>query len=911
MAEVAERLTREQRRLAELLLRQRGLDPSRLPIPRRPDSSRAPLSLTQQRLWTSGQAAEGTSYGNVPMAFRIRGSLNVDWIGEALALVIARHEILRTTYTIEDGEPVQRIHPPTAVTIPVEDLRAVALADREQRFHTRVAEEARRPFDLRAVSLFRTTGFRLDEADWGLVMVTHHLATDGWGARLLLDELSSAYRALAEGREPDLAPLPVQYGDYATWEVERLDGGELEAQRRHWLERLSGAPRQLRLPFDFSPTDSVATELVKVSFSRDLSESLRKLSRAQGVTPYVTLLAGFNVLLHQYTDQDDIVVGTILSRRTRSETEPLIGNFGNNLLLRTSLGGDPSFAEIIDGTAATMRDALAHSDVPLEAVAQAAPIPAFHVMFILRDGNYEERLTLPGVSVEAVRATSGAATLDLSLDITDGSRGIEGYFEYRTGRFAHETMQRLATAFEGVVARIVQEPQARLGTLPPIHVDHPVTAPERPRIAAEEPATPTERALARLWREWLEIETVDRGDNFFDLGGDSLRAVYVLELAERELGYRFRPEDLSRLTLTDLAALCEGRATASVVKDGESALAVRRVNPLALGDEIKNLFEREHLPHLIEFFDRAYPGGVNEGMSSWVALDETGRVTGHIAMFPHRFTYNDSQYTGAIGANLVMDRRHRNLANAVSLVRAVIRDAESQGDVDFLFGDPNESGRAIMSSIGGFTDVGELARFVLPVAQPSVLGPAVAAYLWLKLRRGQREPMEVERRSAAAFDVREIELPPGQSGVLRPVHPPELYRRRFPAYPTEGDDWYLFTRDSKRVAAVLVRKFRTGHRAELACVWRQPDVSIVHLVHPIVSDLRAAGVRRLQAFSLLASGLGRELHAAGFFRRERGGRFLALPCSPRGRSLLETGVDWEITNLDSDGGIDWAIANLD
>jgi Condensation domain/Phosphopantetheine attachment site len=911
MAEVAGRLTREQRRLAEFLLRQRGLDPSRLPIPRRPDSSRAPLSLTQQRLWTSGQVAEGTSYGNVPMAFRIRGSLNVDWVGQALSLVVARHEILRTTYAIEDGQPVQRIHPPTAVSIPVEDLRAVALADREQRFHTRVAEESRRPFGLQTEMLFRATGFRLDEADWGLVMVTHHLATDGWGARLLLDELSSAYRALVDGRKPDLAPLPVQYGDYATWEVERLDGGELEAQRRHWLERLAGAPRQLRLPFDFPPNDSVATESVKVAFTRDLSEKLHKLSRAQGVTPYVTLLAGFNVLLHQYTDQNDIVVGTILSRRTRSETEPLIGNFGNNLLLRTPLDDDPSFAEVIDRTAATMRDALAHSDVPLEAVAQLAPIPAFHVMFILRDGYYAERLTLPGVSVEAVRAASGAATLDLSLDITDGSRGIEGYFEYRTGRFAHETMQRLATAFEDVVARIVQEPQARLGTLPQIQIERSVTAPERPRTAGEEPATPTEHALARMWREWLEVETVYRGDNFFDLGGDSLRAVYVLELAERELGYRFRPEDLSRLTLTDLAALSEGRSAASVVKEDESALAVRRVNPLELGDEIKSLFERERLPHLVGFFDRAYPGGVKEGMSSWVALDETGRVTGHIAMFPQRFTCNDSQYTGAIGANLVMDRRHRNLANAVSLVRAVIRDAESQGDVDFLFGDPNESGRAIMSSVGGFTDVGVLARFVLPVAQSGVLAPAVAAYLGLKLRRGRREPMEVERRSAAAFDVREIELPHGQSGVLRPVHSPELYRRRFPAYPTEGDAWYLFTRDSERVAAVLVRRLEAGHRAELSCMWRRPGVSLVPLLHPIVTDLRGAGVRRLQAFSLLASGLGRELRAAGFFRRERAGRFLALPCTPRGRSLLESGVDWEITNLDSDGGIDWAVTTLD
>jgi hypothetical protein len=836
------------------------------------------------------------------MAFRIRGALDVSWVARALSLVVARHEILRTTFVIEDGEPAQCIHPPTAMDIPVEDLRA--LSGGEQRFLDRISEESRRPFDLGAEPLLRARAFRLDDADWGLVMVSHHLATDGWGARLLLDELSSAYRAFSEGREPDLPRLPVQYGDYSAWEVERSDGGEIESQRRYWVDRLAGAPRQLRLPFDFPPTDDVATELVKVSFSRDRSEELRKLSRARGVTPYVTLLAGFNVLLHKYTAQNDIVVGTILSRRTRSETEPAIGNFGNNLLLRTTVDGESSLAEVIDRTAAAMRDALAHSDVPLELVAQVAPVPAFHLMFILRDGNYAERLTLPG-AVEAVRATSGAATVDLSLDLTDASGGIEGYFEYRTGRFRPETMQRLAGAFDDVIARMVQEPEARVGAFAPVQVDQPAHAPERVR-SGEEPVTPAERALARLWREWLEIETVYRGDNFFELGGDSLRAVYVLERTERELGHRFRPEDMSRLTLMQLAALSEGRAPveASVETREQAALAVRQVNPLELGDQIKGLFERERLPHLVEFFDRAYPDGVKEGMSSWVALDDRGQVIGHIAMFPHRFTCDSEEYVGAIGANLVMDSRHRNLANAVAMVQGMVKDLENQGDVDFLHGDPNESGLAIMSSVGGFTQVGVLTRFVLPVVQRGVLGPAVAAYLGVKLRGARSQAMAVERRPAIEFDVREIERPPGRSTALRPVHTAALYRRRLRGYPAERDHWYLFTREGEQVAAVLVRTLRTGNHAELCAIRRRPGVPLVSLLRPIVSDLRASGVRRLQAISLLGSSLGRELRSAGFFRRERGARFIAMECSARGRALLERGVDWEITDLDRDGGID-------
>ena len=334
------RLTREQRQLAALLLRQRGLDPAALPIPRRADASVAPLSVTQQRLWTSGQVAKGTAYGNVPVAVRIRGALDVDRMARALSLVIARHEVLRTSIPVERRRPFQRIHDAAPVDVPVEDLRSHPASEREVRFEARVVEEARRPFDLATDTLFRARAFRLEASDWGLLLVTHHLATDGWGARLLLDELSAAYRALADEREPDLPPLAVQYGDYAAWEVERFESGELEPQQRHWLERLAGAPPQLRLPFDGPQSRSLVTESVRISLSPELSERVRKLSRSRSVTPYVTLLAAFKILLHRYTNQDDIVVGTIMSRRTRTETEPLIGNFGNNLLLRTRIDSD-------------------------------------------------------------------------------------------------------------------------------------------------------------------------------------------------------------------------------------------------------------------------------------------------------------------------------------------------------------------------------------------------------------------------------------------------------------------------------------------------------------------------------------------------------------------------------------------
>ena len=899
-------LRREQRKLAELLLRQRGLDPSQLPIPRRLDESRAPLSSTQRRLWTSAQSAGGSSYGNVPMAFRLHGALDLESLSRALSLVVERHEVLRTTFAVEEGAPVQLILAAAPVRIAVEDLRERPAVERERRFATCIREEARRPFDLTAETLLRARVFRLDDCEWGLLLVSHHLATDGWGARLLLDELSSAYAVLQAGREPDLPRLVVQYGDYAEWELEHLESDEIAAQRDYWVRRITGAPRQLPLPYDAPPSPSVATELVSVALPPDVSDALRAFARARRVTPFATVLTGFNVLLHRCGDQDDIVVGTILSRRTRSETEPLIGNFGNNLLLRTTLDADPTLAEVVDRTAATLRDAFANSDVPLELVAQAAPIPAFHVMFILRVGRYEERLVLGEARAEGIDVGSGAATLDLILDVTDGSHGIEGHLEYRTARFAPETMDRFARALEDVLTRMVREPETRLSALPKFESGRVrETTADAPR-AGTAPVTRTETILARLWREWLELDTVHREDNFFRLGGDSLRAVYVLERIEKELGRRLQPEELSRATLAELAATCDGQAAAapSIVGGAEPALTVRGVDPLDHAEAIKALFAREGLSRQVEFFDRVYPGAVQAGARSWIAVDDDRRIVGHLAVLPHRFTCGGERYTGALGANLVMDRRHRNFANAMALVQHVMDDLEQDPEVDFVFGDPNDDARAILTSIGGFTEVGIFGRFVLPVGERGILNSAVGAYLAVTLRNGDHAPLAMSRVSASQFEPGQIATPPGDTAVLRAIHPPKLYRWRMKGYPTDRDDWYLFEQGCARVAAVLVRRFEAGDQAHLCCVWREPDIALASLLGPIVTDLRGRGVRRLQVYSLFSSPLGRELRQAGFWQREQGLPFIARACSERGRALLADHVQWEITVLDCDRGLE-------
>jgi acyl carrier protein len=901
LTEVPPQLTPEQQQLAELLLRDRGIDPLTLPIPRRPDGATAPLSSTQRRLWASGQLATGTAYGNVPMAFRITGSLDVERLAHSVARVIERHEVLRTSFPTENEGPVQRIRAPLGVRLWVEDLRELAAAEREAQFDAGVRRDAHRAFDPAAETLLRVKLFRLGVEDWGLVLVSNHLATDGWGARLLLEELSATYGALAQGAEPALPALLIQYGDYSAWDAARSADGALEAQRRYWLDRLAGAPPQIRLPFDGGPSPSADTETVRFSLSGDLSERLRSCSRARGVTPYITLLAAFKILLARTGGQDDIVVGTIVSRRTRSETESLIGNFGNNLLLRTRLSGDPFLADVVERTAATVHEALANSDVPLELVAESAPVPAFHVMFILRDGGLAERLRLPGAVVREVPASAGASTLDLMLDLTDGPTGFKGHFEFRTARFRRETIEQLASAYEAVLTRLVIEPTPRVSELP-VYLDaRSAGGIEQERGGGEEPATRTERSLARLWQKALGVERVFRSDRFFELGGDSLRAVYVIEQAERELGYRIRPEELRAATLDELAVVCERRieirAAGAVTR---SQLTVRRAGSSEYIDETKALFLKGGTPQVVEFIDRAYLAPVGEPPRRWVGLNERGDVVGHIAVFLHRFMYGGVEYTGAVGADLLVDRRYRDLAHAVALVGAAVRDLEDDGHVDFFYGDPNDHGRAIMNSVGGFSQVGVLTRFVLPVAQPGILGPAIGLYARLMLRGGPGVPMEVERREAAAFNPAEIIVPPGEVPALRPLHPLEVYHRRLPGYPSANDDWYLFRSRGERAAAVLVRRGRRGGRAQLCAVWRQPRIRLQALLRAVVADLRARGITRLEAWSLRSSRLGGELRASGFIVRSDDVPFIARPCSPKGRVLLDRRVDWEITDLDCD-----------
>jgi hypothetical protein len=334
-----------------------------------------PASFAQQRLWFLEQLAPGLPVYNIPGAVRIRGVLDPAVLERSLNEIVRRHEVLRTTFTEMEGEPVQVIRPVLELTLPVEDLSGLPVAEREAEAQRRVAAEAARPFDITEGPLIRAKLLRLSSDEHVLVVTMHHVVSDGWSMGVFVRELAMLWEAYAHGRPSPLADLPIQYADFAVWQREHLQGEELDAQMGYWKERLAGAPALLELPTD-RPRPTVQTfvgaKIVR-TLPADLAERLKSLAREEDASLFMMLLAAFYVLLYRTTGQDDLVVGAPIANRNRPELEGLIGFFVNTLVLRTELSGNPTFREILRRVRETTLGAYAHEDLPFESVTSAIP----------------------------------------------------------------------------------------------------------------------------------------------------------------------------------------------------------------------------------------------------------------------------------------------------------------------------------------------------------------------------------------------------------------------------------------------------------------------------------------------------------------------------------------------------------
>ncbi len=434
-----------------------------------------PLSFAQQRLWFLDQFEPGSPFYNIPSAVRMRGQLHVDALRQTLATIVERHETLRTAFATIDGAPMQIIAPTETCDLPIVDLRSLAPTEREAHARWLANEEARRPFDLSVGPLLRTTLLRLGETEHILLLTMHHIISDGWSMGVLVHEVAELYTAFVAGKPSPLPELAIQYADYAEWQREWLQGDVLERQLDFWRRQLGG-----ELPVLEMPTDRVRPAVQRavggteaLHLSQNLVEAVTTLGRQSGATLFMTLLAAFQVLLHRYSGQDDICVGTPIANRTRPEVEPLIGCFINTLVLRGNLSGDPSFRTLLNRVKETSLGSFANQDLPFETLVEElqperdmSHAPLFQVMFILQNAGGHQSRALPGLALEQVESSSGTSTFDLTMIIGEDENGLEAVIEYNSDLFDAPTIRRMLGHYQTLLSGIVVAPNAPITELP-------------------------------------------------------------------------------------------------------------------------------------------------------------------------------------------------------------------------------------------------------------------------------------------------------------------------------------------------------------------------------------------------------------------------------------------------------------
>ncbi|HYR07484.1 MAG TPA: amino acid adenylation domain-containing protein, partial [Longimicrobium sp.] len=451
-------------------------------------SSSIPLSFAQQRLWFLEQlGGTGAAY-HVPMSLRLRGELDRGALVRSLDRIVARHEVLRTTFPAVDGEPVQRIAPVEESGFRLVEHDLHAAPDAEDELRRLVRDEASAPFDLAHGPLVRGRLVRMAADDHVLLLTMHHIVSDGWSTGVLYRELGALYAAFARGEPDPLPPLPVQYADYAAWHRRWVEGEVLERQADYWRETLAGAPELLELPTDHPrpAKQDFAGASVKVELDEALTAALRTLSQRHGATLYMTLLAGWAAVLARLSGQNEVVVGTPTANRGHAEVEELIGFFINTLALRVDLSDGPRVGELLQRVKTHALEAQRNQDIPFEQVVELvqparslAHSPLFQVMFAWQnapDGTPE----LPGLAVVAADAAErDTAKFDLTLTLWEDGGRIVGSVEYATALFERATVERFIEYLRRVLAGMAEDDAARMDGIPLL------PAAERARLVEE------------------------------------------------------------------------------------------------------------------------------------------------------------------------------------------------------------------------------------------------------------------------------------------------------------------------------------------------------------------------------------------------------------------------------------------
>ena len=442
-------------------------------IGKRASSGPAPLSFPQQQIWLHAQIAPEVPVYNEPVTIYRDGPLDLAVLEKCFAEVMRRHEAWRTTFDVINGEPVQIVNPVPSVNLPLVDLRNLPESERDGAALQLATEDARRPFDLKQCPLLRALVVRLADEEYRIYLTLHHMIFDGVSIyRVFLPELAVLYDAFSRGQQSPLPDLPIQYADFAQWQRDYLRNGVLAKHLDYWREKLSGDLPTLELPTDYArpAVQSFRGAIQTLHLSKQLSEQLKALSKRENSTLFITLLAAFKTLLHRYTGQDDIVIGTLAGARKRSEFENLLGCFQNPVVLRSDFAGDPSFRKILAQVRETTLGALQHDEVPFELVVKELHTerdlsrnPLAQVAFTL-----VPQVSAPSAEWSAGQwdVETGAAKFDLYLEMEDEAEGLTARFMYRTDLFSAETISRLQANFTTLLEGIAANPAESVATLP-------------------------------------------------------------------------------------------------------------------------------------------------------------------------------------------------------------------------------------------------------------------------------------------------------------------------------------------------------------------------------------------------------------------------------------------------------------
>ena len=457
-------------RVEQLLLTGKGVEkPPLVPVPRNGD---LPLSFAQQRLWLIDQVEPGNTAYIIVNTRRLHGFVNTSALERSFEALVQRHESLRTTFHIYEGEPVQCIHPAGAHCLPVIDICGLApeIAGAERR--RLMVQLAQYPFDLSHGPLLRTWLLHVEAEEYLVLLTMHHIISDGWSNEILFREMATLYRAFNAGQPSPLRPLPVQYADYAVWQRQWLRGAVLEAHLSYWLRQLSGM-QPLILPTDrsSSSTQGLRGSIRSFVLSRELSRALIALGRQEGTTLFMTLLAAFQVLFFCYSGQQDIIVGADIAGRNQVETESLIGFFINLLLLRINLTGTPSFREVLRREREIVLQAYTYQDMPYDllveklvnrqGISNSSLIQALFVMQNSSVANNESTNTNSNPVIDEVIATK----FDMALFMWESGGQIAGGFNYRVDLFDARTIETMVARFEVLLNSIVTQPDASIDQL--------------------------------------------------------------------------------------------------------------------------------------------------------------------------------------------------------------------------------------------------------------------------------------------------------------------------------------------------------------------------------------------------------------------------------------------------------------